>query len=66
MITLNQEEIQLACKLFVKKQYGLETPSDDSNTGVMLRIVQNDYPPNTGRIEADVDVNDKSQHKTED
>ena len=57
MITLNQEEIQLACKRFVKEQYGLEVLEDENPTyGVTMKVMTNDWPPNTARIEADVEV----------
>lgn len=57
MITLNQEEIQLACKRFVKEHYGLDMPDEENPAhGILLRVVPNDFPRNTARIEADIET----------
>ena len=55
MITLNQEEIQLACKRFAKEQYNLELPDTENPAqGIQLRVVTTDMYPGTARIEADI------------
>jgi len=64
MITLNQEEIQLACKRFVKEQYNLDLPDPESPaSGIQLKIMTNDMYPGTARIEADVEVNEGNKSK---
>jgi len=55
MITLNQEEIQLACKRFAKEQYNLDLPDPESPAdGIQLKVVTTDMYPGTARIEADI------------
>lgn len=57
VITLNQEEIQLACKRFVKEQYNLDMPDPESPAnGIQLKVITNDFMPGTARIEADIEV----------
>ena len=58
VITLNQEEIQLACKQFVQNHYNLKTPTDNPAEGIQLKVITNDFAPGTARVEADVEVVD--------
>ena len=55
-ITLNQAEIQEACKLFVTTHYKL-TPKDDTDKPtVILRVVADQYMPGARSLEADVEI----------
>lgn len=57
VITLNQEEIQLACKRFVKDHYNLDLPDPENPAhGIQLKVITNDFMPGTARVEADVEV----------
>ena len=57
VITLNQEEIQLACKRFVKEHYNLDLPDPENPAhGIQLKVITNDWMPGTARVEADVEI----------
>ena len=57
MITLNQEEIQLACKRFVKEHYNMELPEPENPAhGIQLKVMTDNMPPGTARIEADIQI----------
>ena len=56
VITLNQEEIQLACKQFVHNYYNLDTPTDNPAEGIQLKIITDNMPTGTARVEADINI----------
>ena len=55
-ITLNQEEIQAACKLFIEYEYGVEPIAEHPAIGILMRVIMDDNDKTKARIEAEVDT----------